>query len=53
MKFQYFKKPNGEVVRRIDVIAERKADLYKDAGWKKCDANGKVGKSKKKEDNEE
>lgn len=59
MKFQYFKKPNGKVVRRMENIAKRKADLYKEAGYKKCDPNGnvdknkKVGKSNKQEDNAE
>jgi len=59
MKFQYFKKPNGKVVRRMENIAKNKADLYKEAGYKKCDPNGKVdetkkvGKSNKKEDNAE
>jgi len=43
----------------MENIAKRKADLYKEAGYKKCDPNGnvdknkKVGKSNKKEGDEE
>lgn len=48
MDFRYFKKPNGDIVKRQSGIASSKASLYSEAGWKECDANGKLPSPPKK-----
>tara|TARA_Y100000310_G_C20530596_1_gene738237 strand:+ start:541 stop:699 length:159 start_codon:yes stop_codon:yes gene_type:complete len=48
MKFKYFKKPNGQIVKRQLGVAIAKADEYKKSGYKECDKNGKLQNASKK-----
>lgn len=48
MKFLYFKRPDGSVVRRQQSIALNNKDSYELKGWIQCDENGKVKQKPKK-----
>jgi hypothetical protein len=47
MKFIYFKKEDGTIVKRPKAISNGRKKGYLDSGWTKCDKDGKSLKEAK------